>query len=66
MVANSYNGILNSNENVWTTATCNNMDKSHKHNVEQKKQVIKLFLYIYYIYIKLKKTAKIIYDDDDD
>lgn len=64
MVANSYNGILNSNENVWTTATCNNMDKSHEHDVEQKKQVLKLFIYILHLY-QIKKTAKIIYDDDD-
>ena len=30
MVANSYNGILYSSENVWTTATCNNVDESYK------------------------------------
>lgn len=33
----SYNGILCSRENKWTTTTHINMDGSYKHNVEQNK-----------------------------
>lgn len=33
----SHNGILHSNENYWTIASCNNMDESHKHNADWKK-----------------------------
>lgn len=29
--------VLYSNENDWTTTTCNNIDKPHKHKVEKKK-----------------------------
>ena len=33
----SHRGILYSNENEQTTATCNNTDEFHKYNFEQKK-----------------------------
>lgn len=29
-----YIETLNSNENKWTTATCNNMNETNKHNIE--------------------------------
>lgn len=33
----SNKGTLDSNENEQSKATCSNMDKCHKHNVEWKK-----------------------------
>ena len=43
MVILLQNGILFSNENEWSVIIHNNMDKSHKHDVEQKRYICKYF-----------------------
>lgn len=40
------------------TATCKNMDKSHKHNVEWKKSK---YMFYYSFYVSLQKQTKRIY-----
>lgn len=50
-----YNRTCYSNENEQTTATYNCMNKSHRHNVKQKKQVIKEGVVKDFIYIKFKR-----------
>lgn len=37
----SYNGLLYSNVNEGTTAKCNNVNKSHKHDIEQENPITK-------------------------
>lgn len=50
----SYFGIWDSNKIEWTPAPCTNMDKSHKYNIEQNKQISKECIEYDSIYMKFK------------
>lgn len=52
------NRILHHSENERNTLVCNNMDESHKYNIEQKKTGTKDYILSYSMYIKFKIRPK--------
>ena len=54
MTGNSYNGILNSNENEWTATACNSMDESQEIMLNKRSQPQKEYQIYSSICIKLK------------
>lgn len=57
-----HNGMIYSNENEWTRATCINLDKSQR-KVDEKQQKVIMYTAPYYfgIVLKYKIVAHIVY-----